>query len=63
MNPLLRSFIRLTILIAAVIIGLFLVALVFKVVLVAAVVAAVVLGGLFLYNMIRGRIRMPAIRR
>jgi hypothetical protein len=63
MNPILRTFIRLTLLIAVVILGLFLVALVFKVLLVAALVAGVVLGGLFLYNMIRGRIRMPAIRR
>jgi cytochrome bd-type quinol oxidase subunit 1 len=55
MNPLLNTFVRLTVGIAVVLIALWLLAQVFHVIIIAAIIAAVVVGGLFLYNVIRGR--------
>lgn len=63
MNPLLSSFLRLTALIAAVLIVLWILGAVLHFVIIAALVAAVALGGLFLYRAIRGRAGMPLIRR
>lgn len=57
MNPLLATFIRLTLIITAAIVGLLVLVLVLKVVVVAALVAGVVVGGLFLYNLVRRRSR------
>lgn len=62
MQPMLATFIRLTLLIALVIAVIALAGWLFHVVIIAAVIAAVVVGGLFLYNMIRGRAKTPAIR-
>lgn len=50
MNPLLTTFVRLTILIAGVLVAIFLAFFILKIVVFAAIVAAIVLGGLFLYN-------------
>jgi hypothetical protein len=63
MNPMLRTFLRLTVLIAAVLVGLWLLAAVFHFVIIAAILAAVAMGGLFLYNAIRRRSGVPVIRR
>lgn len=63
MNPMLRTFLRLTLLIALVLVGLWLLAAVFHFVIVAAILAAAVMGGLFLYNAIRSRSAARAIRR
>ena len=63
MNPMLRTFLRLTVLIAVVLVGLWLLAAVFHFVIIAAIIAALVMGGLFLYNAIRRRAGMPVIRR
>jgi hypothetical protein len=63
MNPMLRTFLRLTILIALVLVGFWLLAGVLHFVILAAILAAVVMGGLFLYNAIRGRSAARAIRR
>jgi hypothetical protein len=63
MHPLLGSFIRLTLIIAVALIALkiaFVLAIGF--VIPAAVLAGLVLGGLFLYNMIRRRAAVPVIR-
>jgi hypothetical protein len=62
MQPILGTFIRLTLMIAIALILIVVAFLVFKLVVVAAIIAAVVVGGLFLYNMIRGRTKSPAIR-
>ena len=62
MQPMLSTFIRLTLMIAIGIVAIVLAFVVFKVVLFAALIAALVVGGLFLYNMIRGRAKTPAIR-
>jgi nicotinamide riboside transporter PnuC len=63
MNPMLRTFLRLTLLIAVVLVGLWLLAAVFHFVIIAAIVAAIVMGGLFLYNAVRRRTGIPVIRR
>lgn len=63
MNPILSTFLRLTALIAVVLIGLWILAAVFHFVIIAALLAAVAVGGLFLYRAIRGRSGMPLIRR
>ena len=64
MNPLLSTFVRLTLIIAAAIVGLLVLALVLKVVFFAALVAGVVVGGLFLYKLIRrGRGDVAVTRR
>lgn len=62
MQPMLATFIRLTLVIALAIAIVALAGWLFHVVVIAAVIAAVVVGGLFLYNMIRGRSKTPAIR-
>jgi hypothetical protein len=63
MHPLLATFIRLTLIIAVALILLkFIFVLAIGFVIPAAVVAGLVLGGLFLYNMIRRRNGAPAIR-
>ena len=62
MHPLTHTFIRLTLIIALGVVGLFALLFVLKVVLAAAVVAAVIVGGLFLYNLIRRRANLPVVR-
>jgi hypothetical protein len=62
MQPMLATFIRLTLMIALAIAIIALAGWLFHVVVIAAVIAAVVVGGVFLYNMIRGRAKTPAIR-
>lgn len=62
MHPLLSTFIRLTILVTIGLVALFLAVIVFKMVLVAAVIAGLVIGGVFLYNLIRRRNNAPVIR-
>ena len=61
MQPMLGTFIRLTLMIAIALVLVVVAFLVFKLVVVAAIIAAVVVGGLFLYNVIRGRAKAPAI--
>ncbi len=61
-HPLLGTFIRLTLIIALAIVGIFILAVVLKVVLFAAILAGVGVGGLFLYNLIRRRSSAPVIR-
>lgn len=61
-HPLASTFIRLTIAIAAGLVALVLAFLVLKLVIVAAVIAALVVGALFLYNLVRGRGRLPTVR-
>ncbi len=62
MQPMLATFIRLTLMIALAIAIIALAGWLFHVVVIAAIIAAVVVGGVFLYNMIRGRAKTPAIR-
>lgn len=60
-HPLVSTFVRLTVAIAAGIVALFLAVVVLKVVVVAAFIAALVVGALFLYNLFRRRgPRLPA---
>lgn len=63
MNPLLGTFIRLTVIIAVALIVLK-VALILAVgfVIPAAILAGLVVGGLFIYNLIRRRSSVPVIR-
>lgn len=63
MNPLLATFVRLTLIIAAALAGLLLLVIVLKVVIVAALVAGVAVGGLFLYNLVRRRRDRVAVSR
>jgi len=64
MHPLLATFLRLTVIIAVALIALkILFVLAIGFVIPAAIVAALVLGGLFLYNMFRRRVSAPVIRR
>ncbi|MHB8147805.1 MAG: hypothetical protein ACYDGM_11190 [Vulcanimicrobiaceae bacterium] len=63
MNPLLGTFIRLTLAIAGVILAFFLLFVIIKVVLVAAILAALAVGGIFLFNFFRKqRRRLPVVR-
>jgi hypothetical protein len=63
MHPLLGTFVRLTLIVAAVILVVMLAAIVLKVVVIAAILAAVAVGCIFLYNVIRGRGNNPLMRR
>jgi uncharacterized metal-binding protein len=58
MHPLLGTFVRLTLIVAALLVALVVAAFLFKLVLVAAVLAALAVGALFLYNLLRGRSRL-----
>lgn len=62
MQPLLATFIRLTIMITIGLVALWVIVWVFHWVIVAAVIAAAAIGGLFLYNLIRHRSNQPAVR-
>ncbi|HVA27454.1 MAG TPA: hypothetical protein VNF68_04705 [Candidatus Baltobacteraceae bacterium] len=62
MHPLLSTFVRLTVIVAVGLVALFVAFLLLKVVFVAAVIAAIVVGGLFLYNLVRRRSAVPVIR-
>ncbi len=59
MNPLLQTFLKITAIVAIAIAGLFLLAWVLKIVVVAAIVAAIAVGGIFLYNLVRRRNGVP----
>lgn len=61
MHPLLATFIRLTVMITIGLVALWVILAIFHWVLVAAVIAAVAIGGIFLYNLIRRRSNPPAI--
>lgn len=62
-NPLLHTFVKLTLAIALVIVAIIAAFVVLKVVVVAAVLAGLVVGALFLYNLFRrGRPRLPNAR-
>ena len=61
MNPVLALFIRLTAIVAIVLIGLWLAAIVFKVVIVAALIAAVILGGFLIYRVVTKRRAGPLV--
>ncbi|MGC2129117.1 MAG: hypothetical protein WA629_03370 [Candidatus Aquilonibacter sp.] len=58
----LSTFIRLTVVIAVALIAIVLLGWALHLIVIAAVIAAVVVGALFLYNMIRRRSRAPVIR-
>ena len=62
MNPTLSIFLKLTAVIAIGIVLLFVAGILLKIVVVAAIGAAVVLGGLFLYNFFRRRNGFPVSR-
>jgi hypothetical protein len=62
MAPLLATFIRLTIMVTVGLVALALAWWLFHWVVTAAIIAGVVMGGLFLYNMIRRRSNAPVIR-
>ncbi len=62
MHPLLHTFVRLTAIVAVGLVAVFVAFLLLKVVFVAAVIAAIVVGGLFLYNLVRRRSAVPVIR-
>jgi hypothetical protein len=63
MHPTVATFLRLTAIIALALIGIFIAVEVFKLVLLAAFIAALAVGVLFLYNVIRRRASLPLIRR
>lgn len=62
MNPALSLFLRLTAIVAAVIVALFILGFLVKVVVVAAIVAAIGVGGYFVYNLFRRRSKDLVIR-
>jgi hypothetical protein len=62
MHPLLATFVRLTVMVTLGLIALALAWWLFHWVITAAIIAGVVMGGLFLYNLIRRRSGAPAIR-
>lgn len=62
MHPLLGTFLRLTALIAIGLVALAVAAWVLHWVIAAALVAGLVIGGLFLYNLVRRRASAPVIR-
>lgn len=61
-NSTLALFLRLTAIVALAIVVLVVAGYLLKIVLVAAVIAAVAVGGLFLYNLLRRRSNSPVIR-
>ncbi|HEY6449422.1 MAG TPA: hypothetical protein VIX60_01920 [Candidatus Cybelea sp.] len=61
-NPTLALFLRLTAIVAVAIVVLVVAAFLLKLVLIAAIIAAVAVGGLFLYNLVRRRSNLPVIR-
>jgi hypothetical protein len=62
MHPLLGSFIRLTLIIVVGLIALKIAFVLIGLLIPAVILAAVVVGGLFLYNMFRRRAAVPVIR-
>jgi uncharacterized integral membrane protein len=63
MRPILSTFIRLTVIIAIALVAIVLLGWAFHLIVIAAIIAAVVVGALFLYNMVRRRTGVPVIRR
>lgn len=61
-KPLVVTFIKLTLGIAAIIVAFFLLAFVLKIVVFAAIVAAIAVGAIFLYNLFRRKNRLPSAR-
>jgi hypothetical protein len=62
LNPTMATFLRLTAVIAVVLIGLWLLIHILPLILMAAVVAALIVGGFFLYRAISRRSGTPFIR-
>jgi hypothetical protein len=62
LNPMLALFLKLTAIVAVAIIVLVVASYLLKIVLIAAVIAAIAVGGLFLYSLIRRRSNLPIIR-
>jgi uncharacterized integral membrane protein len=59
----LSTFVRLTVIIAIALVAIVLLGWAFHLIVIAAIIAAVVVGALFLYNMVRRRTGVPVIRR
>ncbi|MGD0968396.1 MAG: hypothetical protein ABR949_08940 [Candidatus Aquilonibacter sp.] len=62
MRPMLSTFVRLTVIIAIALVAIALLGWAFHLIVIAAIIAAVVVGALFLYNMVRRRSGTPVIR-
>jgi hypothetical protein len=62
MRTMLPTFLRLTVIIAIALVVIALLGWALHLIVIAAVVAAVIVGGLFLYNMVRRRAGVPVIR-
>ena len=62
MNPTLALFLRLTAIVAIVIVAFWVATALVKIVVIAAVIAAVIFAGLFVYNLFRRRSNTPVIR-
>lgn len=63
MNPLLSTFLRITLIVAAAIVALIVAVFVLKIVLFAAIIAGVAVGCLFLYRLFRRRSGVPMMGR
>lgn len=61
-HPLLATFLKITALVTIGIVALVLIGILLKIVVFAAVIAAVVVGAIFLYSLVRRRTRLPVIR-
>lgn len=62
MRPIVSTFVRLTLVIAVALVAIVVLGWALHLVVIAAVIAAVVVGALFLYNMVRRRTGVPVIR-
>ncbi len=63
MRTMLPTFLRLTVIIAIALVVIALLGWALHLIVIAAIVAAVIVGALFLYNMVRRRTGVPVIRR
>jgi hypothetical protein len=63
MRTMLPTFLRLTVIIAIALVVIALLGWALHLIVIAAIVAAVIVGALFLYNMVRRRAGVPVIRR
>jgi hypothetical protein len=62
MNPLLVTFLKVTVVVTVAIVLLLVAAVLLKIVVVAAIVAALAVGVWFVYSLFRRRARLPVIR-
>jgi hypothetical protein len=62
LNPTVALFLKLTAVVAVAIVVLVVAGYLLKIVLVAAIIAAVAIGGILLYNLVRRRSNLPLIR-